>query len=157
MLTAAFASLLTLSVLVSTAQATGAGSPPFTAVSGTFFALSVPDLAASVAWYTEKLGLKTTRAMNGPDNGRVAILEGNGLIVELVHAPKAAPSGREVPYVHGLFKVGVIVDDFDGAIGRLKAREIEIAFGPYPARDGQRANAIIRDNAGNLIKLFGRQ
>ena len=156
MLTASAVWLLTLSALAASPQTAGAGTPPFTAVSGTFFAVSVPDLAASVAWYTEKLGLKTTRSMNGPDDGRVAILEGNGLIVELVHAPKAAPPGREVPYVHGLFKVGVIVDDFDGAIARIKARGIVIAFGPYPARDGQRANAIIRDNAGNLIQLFGQ-
>jgi catechol 2,3-dioxygenase-like lactoylglutathione lyase family enzyme len=133
-----------------------ATAPPFTAVTGTFFALSVPDLAASVAWYTEKLGLKSTRSMTGPDDGQVAILEGHGLILELVHVPKAAPSGRAVPYVHGLFKVGVIVDDFDGAVARLKARGVEIAFGPYPAREGQRANVLIRDNAGNLIQLFGR-
>jgi len=47
-------------------------------------------------------------------------------------------------------------DDFDGAVARLKARGVEIAFGPCPAREGQRANVLIRDNAGNLIQLFGR-
>ena len=37
-----------------------------------------------------------------------------------------------------------------------QARGAEIAFGPFPARDGQRANLIVRDNAGNLIQFFGK-
>lgn len=37
----------------------------------------------------------------------------------------------------------------------LQKRNVEIAFGPYPARKNQRANVIIRDNGGNLIQLFG--
>ena len=137
-------------------------APLFTTTSGTFFALSVPDLDASVAWYSAKLGLKTARTMSGPDGGRVAILEGSGLIVELVQLPKAqplsqaAPSVRDRPYLHGIFKAGLIVDDFDAVVAGLKARDVEIAFGPFPARDGQRANLIVRDNAGNLIQFFGK-
>jgi hypothetical protein len=37
----------------------------------------------------------------------------------------------------------------------LEARDVEIAFGPYPARADQRANVIVKDNAGNLIQFFG--
>jgi hypothetical protein len=50
----------------------------------------------------------------------------------------------------------MIVDDFDGALAALKARGVEIFLGPYPARNGQRANVIVKDNAGNLIQLFGK-
>ena len=33
---------------------------------------------------------------------------------------------------------------------------MSIAFGPFPARPNQRANMIVKDNAGNLIQIFGR-
>ena len=46
--------------------------------------------------------------------------------------------------------------DFDRTIAAIRARGIEIAFGPYPKSATQRANAIIRDNAGNLIQFLGR-
>jgi hypothetical protein len=58
--------------------------------------------------------------------------------------------------VHGISKVGVIVDDFDGTLATLKARGVEIYIGPFPARNGQRANVIVKDNAGNLIQFFGK-
>jgi catechol 2,3-dioxygenase-like lactoylglutathione lyase family enzyme len=124
---------------------------------GAFFALSVADLDASVRWYTEKLGLATTMRRPKENGVAVAVLEGGGLIVELLQLDGArplAPDGREK--VHGFFKAGVIVDDFDGALATLRARGVEIAYGPYSKRGDQRANVIIKDGAGNLIQLFGR-
>jgi hypothetical protein len=58
--------------------------------------------------------------------------------------------------IHGISKVGVIVDDFDGTLATLKSRGVEIFLGPFPARNGQRANVIVKDNSGNLIQLFGK-
>jgi catechol 2,3-dioxygenase-like lactoylglutathione lyase family enzyme len=136
---------------------------PLSADHGAFFALSVPDLAASTRWYAEKLGLRVT--MRVPRQGGVAVtvLEGVGLTVELLQLDAARPrdpassSAREPQLTHGIFKVGFVVDDFDATIARLRARGVEIAYGPFPPREGQRANAIIRDNAGNLIQLFARK
>jgi hypothetical protein len=82
--------------------------------------------------------------------------------VELIQHDGAQPLRRLAPGVHesllvqGVFKVGIIVSDFEKTLAMLKAREVEIAFGPYPARSGQRANVIVKDNAGNLIQFFGR-
>ena len=59
-------------------------------------------------------------------------------------------------YVHGVVKVGLLVDDFDRTMAALRARGVDIAFGPYPKTDTQRANVIVRDNAGNLIQFLGR-
>ena len=90
------------------------------------------------------------------------ILEGEGLIVELVKQDEAVPVGTVVPggkgavYIHGIFKVGVIVNDFEATLEMLKARQVTIAFGPFPARDGQWANVIVKDNAGNYIQFFGK-
>lgn len=59
--------------------------------------------------------------------------------------------------MRGIFKVGLLVDDLDATLGVLRSRGVAIAFGPYPATANQRANAIIRDNAGNLIQLVKRR
>src|SRR5262245_35974969 len=127
------------------ASAQSASAPPFR-TTGAFFALSVADLDASARWYTEKLGLRVVQ--QPPPRGGVSarILEGGGLIVELIHNPAAVPLGKAAPsitnttLVHGIFKAGVIVENYDATLSALRARGVEIAIGPFPARDGQRAN-----------------
>ena len=138
-----------------------ASSQPFR-TSGAFFALSVPDLEASITWYTEKLGLQVVMRPPKTEHAEVAVLEGNGLMVELLQLADAKPLGQAAPgvsanyLVHGYFKAGIVVDDYDATLEALRARGIEIAMGPFPAQSGQRANVIVRDNAGNLIQFFGK-
>ena len=127
---------------------------------GAFFALSVPDMEASVKWYSEKLGLKV--AMQVKDKVSVTVLAGGGVIVELIHTDegmpraKAAPAIKEDIQLHGIFKAGMVVEDFDKTLAMLKARNVEIAYGPFPAKENAMKNVIIRDNAGNLIQVFGK-
>jgi catechol 2,3-dioxygenase-like lactoylglutathione lyase family enzyme len=146
--------LLGLSVLLAATPA-WAQKTVFT-THGAFFALSVADLDGSIRWYTQKLGLavETRFPTQGKTSG--ALLGGNGLEVELIaHADAADPRSADRVLTRGIFKVGFRVDEFDGTIAALRARGVEIAYGPYPARRDQRANAIIRDNGGNLIQIFG--
>src|ERR1051325_5155831 len=116
---------------------------------GAFFALFVPDLEASTKWYSEKLGLKVVMRVPKQDKAAVAVLEGSGLIVELIQHDDALPlskvtgGAKDSPLVYGIFKAGVIVNDFDKTLAMLKARNVEIAYGPFPARPNQRANVII--------------
>lgn len=135
--------------------------PPEMATTGAFFALYVADIEASTKWYSEKLGLEVVMSMPKKDKVAVTVLEGGGLIVELIQHDDASPlsraaAGNDKLLVHGMFKAGVIVDDLDKMLAMLKARNVPIAFGPFPATPNQRANAIIRDNAGNLIQFFGK-
>lgn len=124
---------------------------------GAFFAASVADIDASSRWYSEKLGLTVTMRTPKTDGNTVAILEGEGLIVELIQRDGSkVAADKDRLLVHGLFKAGVIVKDFDATLAMLRARGAEIAFGPFPAREGQRANFAVRDNDGNLIQFFGR-
>lgn len=107
--------------------------------------------------------MKVTMREQNTNGAAVAVLEGDGLIVELIQHDAAkplntvAPNVKEPLHVHGIFKVGVIGGDFEKMLSMLKARDVDIAFGPYAARPGQRANVIVRDNAGNLIQLFGNE
>jgi catechol 2,3-dioxygenase-like lactoylglutathione lyase family enzyme len=145
----------------SVAVAPAAPEVPFT-VQGAFFALYVSDLSASTKWYSEKLGMQVV--MRTPKQGKAAVvvLEGGGLIVELIQhddavsRTRAAGTGRDPALIQGMSKAGVVVEDLDRTLAVLKERGVQPAFGPFPARAGQRANAIIRDNAGNLIQLFGK-
>jgi catechol 2,3-dioxygenase-like lactoylglutathione lyase family enzyme len=144
-------------------QAQGSKSrTPFKPVDGAFFALSVADMAASTQWYSEKLGLEIVMEMPKQSGTAVTVLEGGGLLVELIQNDSARPLGQAAPgvtdpqLIHGIFKVGFVVKSFDDVVAELRARGVDIAFGPYPAGENQKANVIIRDNSGNLIQVFGR-
>ena len=141
---------------------TSATAKPAMTASGAFFALSVADAHASAKWYSEKLGL--TVVMEAPKQEKAAaiVLEGGGLIVELIQHDEAVPLNTAAPgvksniFVHGMVKAGAIVSDFDKTLAMLKERGVPIAFGPYPAKASQRANVIVQDNTGNLIQFFGQ-
>jgi catechol 2,3-dioxygenase-like lactoylglutathione lyase family enzyme len=149
-------------LLMSGTQSDGSRETPVLEATGAFFALSVSDINASARWYSEKFGLKVVMPVSKDDKAAVTVLEGGGLIVELIQhnaavpLSKAAPAIKEHILLHGLFKAGIIVHDFERTLEALKARHVEIAFGPFAARANQKANAIVRDNAGNLIQIFGR-
>jgi catechol 2,3-dioxygenase-like lactoylglutathione lyase family enzyme len=130
--------------------------------SGAFFALSVADVTASAKWYREKLGMRLILEPPRSAEASVIVLEGGGLIVELLQHNEAKPLRSIAPNVdenfkvHGFFKAGVIVEDFDRTIAAFRARGIPIAIGPFPKSATQRANAIVRDHDGNLIQFFGK-
>ena len=88
-------------------------------------------------------------------------LEGEGMLVELIEESAAVPLKSAAPQidrdslVHGIFKGGFLVRDWDGLLTRLKALGVPIAIGPFAATKEQRANLLIRDPDGNFIQLFG--
>jgi catechol 2,3-dioxygenase-like lactoylglutathione lyase family enzyme len=129
---------------------------PFAGVSGAFFALSVADLDASANWYADKFGMSVVLRVPRQDKASVVVLEGGGLTVELVQHDDAVGAPKEIPLVRGIFKVGLVVDDLDKTLAGLKVRGVPVLLGPYPARGQVRSNAIINDNAGNLIQFFGK-
>lgn len=129
---------------------------------GTFYALSVPDLEASIKWYTEKLGMKVVLQTPKKDGFALALLDGGGFAIELVQydaavpLSSAAPSIRQSHMVHGIYKAGILVDDLQKVIDYLKEKNVEIVMGPYPGRAGRRSNLAIKDNSGNLIMFLGK-
>ena len=130
--------------------------PPFASTHGAFFALSVADMDASVKWYSDKLGLTVVLRSPKQDKASAVVLEGGGLTVELVHHDDARATSQEPFLVYGIMKVGLVVDDLEKTLATLKARGVPIFLGPFPARGNIKSNALIKDNAGNLIQLFGR-
>lgn len=152
-----FALLLLLSI--GGAANAQSGASPMMAANGAFMAISVANLERATTWYEEKLALHVTMSIpRGAGTNGGKILEGEGLIVELLQADsgvvrRAAP----VPTATiGIFKAGAIVANFDRLVADLRSKNVDIAFGPYAAQNGQRANVIVRDPDGNLIQFFGR-
>lgn len=148
-----------LAVLAAATPPTG----PLANADGAFFALSVPDADQAATWYSEKLGLKAIMKPPAQEGSEVLILGGGGLIVELIERGDAMPLRQAAPtvthdaMVHGVFKAGVIVKDWDALLAGLKARDIPIALGPFAASAEQRANLIIRDNNGNYIQFISNR
>jgi catechol 2,3-dioxygenase-like lactoylglutathione lyase family enzyme len=138
-----------------------ADPPPMPRATGAFLAVSVADLDASARWYTEAFGLHVVLRTPRHEKSAAVVLEGAGLIVELIKHDESVPLHTAAPavtnniLVQGIVKTGAIVEDFNGLVATLRARHVRIAFGPYPARAAARANLIIEDNAGNLIQFFG--
>ena len=155
--------LVAMALAPAVARAQDVAEPPAAfSAAGSFFALSVDDIDASVGWYRQKLGMKVVLNARLND-ATIVVLEGGGLIVELIDRADAvslrsvAPQAAEnINRVHGYVKAGVIVDDWDGLLRVLREREVEIVMGPFPKRPDKRANLAIRDNSGNLIQFFGK-
>ena len=152
-------------------SATPSSSPAATATSGAaadiattgaFLSLSVADVKASAQWYADKLGLKVVLQPAKTNGASVVVLEGGGLIVELIQMDGSqpltavAPAIKDKLLVQGIVKVGAIVENFDQTVALLRARHVTIVLGPYPASAEQRANIIVQDNDGNLIQFFGK-
>ena len=153
--------LLSLPLVISTQSPQAAGNQASIVESrGAFIGISVPDVQASANWYSEKLGLQVIFQPPPSGPSRVIVLEGGGLIVELLQDTRAVPLSQAAPsitanyLVHGVFKAGVIVKHYDKLLTALQERGIPIALGPFPETAEQPANLLIRDNAGNFIQFI---
>lgn len=124
-------------------------------------ALSVPNIAESIAWYEKMLGFKGVVRGGQPNpNARqvVADLRRGDITIELFQLADAAPlpESRKNPSedfrTHGVKHFGFEVKNLPAVLAELKAKGVKIAFDmrDTPAE----AFAFISDNAGNAIELI---
>lgn len=135
---------------------------PFHSATGAFVAISVQDLDSSTCWYAEKLGLNVLKRATAKDkSAAVSVLQGTGIIVELVWFASPVPLSKIAPElngnheVHGIFKSGLCVSDLDSTYEQLKSRGVTIAFEPFFDTSMQCRMFAIRDNGGNILQFFG--
>lgn len=122
-------------------------------------ALSVPDIAASIAWYEKMLGFKGTVRPSRPGaRQQVADLRRGNVTIELFQLADAAPlpESRRNPSedfrTHGVKHFGFEVKNLPAVIAELKAKGVTMAF---EMRDTPtEAFAFISDNVGNAIELI---
>ncbi len=122
------------------------------------FAISVPDLEETLAWYERVFGFTVYDRSEIPGAGiKVAHMRGKGFILE-VFAPEGAnplPEDRKVPnqdlMTNGNKHISFGVPDGHAAKAQLEAMGVEVAM--VAEVDGTYA-VFIRDNTGNLIEIF---
>lgn len=151
--------IVSLLALLPGASAAAQAASPVLSAKSAFVGLSVANLAQSEKWYIDNLGLAVQMRVPRNDAARAAVtvLQGGGLTVELIkHDDAVAPPQDNRVLIHGVFKIGVFVDNYEAALAEVRRRGIAFAFGPFPGGNGQSANFAIRDNAGNLIQVFSK-
>lgn len=147
---------LALVLAFSLAQ-TPAPSAPIPISSPQFFAISVPDAAASARWYQDVFGLQVIREIKPPEAPvHVFILGSESLHVEVLQRNDARPAGAQGEVmVHGVFKAGFFVPALEPVVAALKAKGVKFAFDITQDQTGVRF-VIIEDNSGNRIQIFDR-
>jgi len=123
-------------------------------------ALSVPNIAESIAWYEKMLGFKGVVRSQANPNARqqVADLRRGNITIELFQLADAAPlpESRKNPSedfrTHGVKHFGFEVKNLPAVLAELKAKGVKMAF---EMRDTPNERfAFISDNAGNAIELI---
>lgn len=156
--------LLAASFAVAGSQsAPDTAAPASQRVNGAFFALSVSDAARISTWYRDVLGLRITSSGEAPNKiAKFAILEGDGVVIEIIEHSKAkprnliAPTAEDSYQIHGIFKTGVIVADIDTTYRAIKGKGVAIAYDLMPAKDVPMRSFAVRDPEGNLLQFFGK-
>jgi metallo-beta-lactamase class B len=122
-------------------------------------ALSVPNIAESIAWYEKMLGFKGTVRPSQPGaRQQVADLRRGNITIELFQVADATPlpESRKNPSedfrTHGVKHFGFEVKNLPAVLAELKAKGVKMAFDMRvtPTEDF----AFISDNAGNAIELI---
>jgi len=122
------------------------------------FGISVPDLAAALAWYRDMLGFVLEKQLSIPPiPAEVAFVRRGDFRIEIFEVGGAAPlpPDRRVPNLdlktHGNKHLCFEVPDVPAAVARLRARGADIAF--EVCIEGN-PTAFVRDCAGNLIEFL---
>jgi len=130
---------------------------------GAFFALSVADVDVLGKWYQDKLGFKVIASGEAPNKiAKFAILQTDGALIEMIQHRDAkpmsvvAPTVKAAHQIHGIFKIGMLVDDLDAVYKSLKDKQVAIAYDLMPAKDVPLRSFAVRDGEGNLIQFFGK-
>lgn len=119
--------------------------------------ISVPDLEASIRWYSEVLGFELEQRLELPHvPAKIALLKRADMRIELFEVPGATPlpAERRVPdedlRTHGNKHVAFAIRSVDETEPELLAKGVDIVF---VGRFKFGSNIFLRDNAGNLIEL----
>ncbi|MGE0189823.1 MAG: VOC family protein [Steroidobacteraceae bacterium] len=124
--------------------------PTFRAIGVAHFSIPVSDLAKSIDFYVENVGLRFVSKI--PPEG-MAFLDANGVAVILVQHDKGNSTAGN-PKVHHSFMVDH--DQFDTVVEGLKARGIELVFEDLRTGTVNGPKVFLWDPDGHQIEILDR-
>ena len=146
---------LSLVVVVVAVGAGAAGAQQQPRVKAAFFAMTVPSMDATIAWYKDKLGLEVRRR-GTPGGGTIeqAHLATAWLEVELFMSKDARPEAKSSASC-GVDKIGVFVGEqtYSAILARLREHKAEFIGREMTESDGSRF-FMVQDNNGLAIQIF---
>jgi catechol 2,3-dioxygenase-like lactoylglutathione lyase family enzyme len=123
-------------------------------------AVSVMNLEQAINWYSDKLGFTLKYRTPAVEGIELALMEKNGLYVDLIHHPQPVnlePERKEPPFhlqVTGLRNLVFFVDDSAAADAELKAKGVELMWeSNFLPHLGTKVTAF-RDMDGNLVAYW---
>ena len=118
--------------------------------SGSYFAVIVKDLDASVDWYANVFDVDRGELLTDGDKYKIVNLARPGLFIELLELRAAV--ARPEHYLEGPFKLGLLVDDLDAFVRRLPE-----SIPPLDVIEDERNNlrfVQLRDPDGNIVQVM---
>jgi catechol 2,3-dioxygenase-like lactoylglutathione lyase family enzyme len=126
-----------------------------------FFALIIEDLDTSINWYSDVLGFNLIQKNEFTESGfSQANLHQSNTSLELIQLQSAISLKENLPNytsktrVHGIFKIGFTLAEFDIRIAHLKEKEVEFHGNIVRDKLSGKRMVIIKDPDGNKIQLF---
>lgn len=123
-------------------------------------AVSVMKLEQAINWYSDKLGFTLKYRTPAVEGIELALMEKNGLYVDLIHHPQPVnlePERKDPPFhlqVTGLRNLVFFVDDSAAADAELKAKGVELMWeSNFLPHLGTKVTAF-RDMDGNLVAYW---
>jgi glyoxylase I family protein len=114
-------------------------------------AIASPDPERLARWYVEHLGFRIN--YQSAASHTTFVKAANGSMIEIIaSAGDRAPQTLKDP---GLRHLAILVDDFEGALAKLRAQEVPFVGEPTESK-GNRV-AFFTDLDGNFLHLLQRE
>ena len=151
---------------VSSAPAPGQDTPPrpdpLSQIRAEHVMISTGDYAGTIAWYRDMLGFRVRREWTVPafPGVRLAYLELNGFVVEVVATPDAFQDRQVPPDLpsalsdRGFGHLAFLAADVDAVAAALQRRGVPLVVPPTSFPPAGRRLIFVRDNNGNLIEFL---
>lgn len=145
--------------VASQAQVSG-GANSQASIRPSFIGLFVSQLDSTKSWYENKLGFKVMQYKKISPQLSFAMLEWNGIWIEMIQNPKVAQRKRIAETfsgaagVDGFFKLGFHVDNLGALEENLKIKGVKFKYPMMNNEEFKMKLFIIEDPEGNLIQFY---
>jgi catechol 2,3-dioxygenase-like lactoylglutathione lyase family enzyme len=138
-----------------------AGDSPIDPAGRQFFALSVPNAQSTSDWYRRAFGVQLLHEIKPADgSAHILIVGTDELLIEIMQSRAAKSPGAEVienrHLTHGIAKIGLYVQDLDGAVEHLRGMNAKFATGIIENQKLDMRFVLVKDPDGNIVQLFSR-